>query len=81
MELAPAVRVNCIAPGLIKTALARALWENNEEQIAASTPLGRIGLPEDIANAAIFLAGETASWLTGQTLVVDGGITIRPTIT
>ncbi|WP_242884893.1 SDR family oxidoreductase [Actinomadura litoris] len=81
MELAPSVRVNCIAPGLIKTALARALWENKEDQIAASTPLGRIGAPEDIANAALFLAGESASWMTGQTLVVDGGTTIRPTLT
>ena len=80
MELAPKVRVNCIAPGLVKTALARALWENNEEQINKCTPLGRIGEPEDIANTAVFLAGDTASWMTGQTLVVDGGATIRPSI-
>ncbi|WP_067453432.1 SDR family oxidoreductase [Actinomadura macra] len=80
MELAPRVRVNCIAPGLVKTALARALWEDNEEQIAKYTPLGRIGVPEDIASAAVFLAGDTASWMTGQTLVVDGGATIRPAI-
>lgn len=80
MELAPKVRVNCIAPGLVKTALARALWENNEEQINKYMPLGRIGEPEDIANTAVFLAGDTASWMTGQTLVVDGGATIRPSI-
>ncbi|TDD81387.1 SDR family oxidoreductase [Actinomadura rubrisoli] len=80
MELAPKVRVNCIAPGLVKTALARALWENNEEQISTYMPLGRIGEPEDIANAAVFLAGDAASWMTGQTLVVDGGATIRPSI-
>ncbi|WP_395104587.1 SDR family oxidoreductase [Actinomadura sp. SCN-SB] len=80
MELAPRVRVNCIAPGLVKTALARALWENNEEQIGKHMPLGRLGEPEDIAGAAVFLAGETASWMTGQTLVVDGGATIRPSI-
>ncbi|MFC6884081.1 MULTISPECIES: SDR family oxidoreductase [Actinomadura] len=80
MELAPKVRVNAIAPGLVKTALARALWENNEEQIGAYMPLGRIGVPEDIANAAVFLAGDTASWMTGQTMVVDGGATVRPSI-
>ncbi|MFD0851793.1 SDR family oxidoreductase, partial [Actinomadura adrarensis] len=64
MELAPSARVNCIAPGLVKTALARALWENNEEQISKRMPLGRLGEPEDIANAAVFLAGDTASWMT-----------------
>ncbi|MBC6461334.1 SDR family oxidoreductase [Actinomadura sp. HBU206391] len=80
MELAPAVRVNAIAPGLVKTHLARALWENNEEGISKFMPLGRIGEPEDIANAAVFLAGDTASWLTGQAIVVDGGAMIRPSI-
>jgi NAD(P)-dependent dehydrogenase (short-subunit alcohol dehydrogenase family) len=80
MELAPSTRVNCIAPGLVKTALARALWENNEEQISKRMPLGRLGEPEDIANAAVFLAGDTASWMTGQTMVVDGGSIIRPAV-
>ncbi|GGQ03087.1 NAD(P)-dependent dehydrogenase (short-subunit alcohol dehydrogenase family) [Actinomadura coerulea] len=80
MELAPKVRVNCIAPGLVKTHLARALWENNEAEIGKYMPLGRIGEPEDIANAAVFLAGDASSWMTGQTLVVDGGATIRPSI-
>ena len=80
MELAPKVRVNCIAPGLVKTHLARALWENNEAEISKYMPLGRIGEPEDIANAAVFLAGDASSWMTGQTLVVDGGATIRPSI-
>ena len=80
MELAPKVRVNCIAPGLVKTALARALWENNEEQIGKHMPLGRLGEPEDIANAAVFLAGEASAWMTGQTMVVDGGSTVRPSI-
>lgn len=80
MELAPSVRVNAIAPGLVKTQLARALWEENEASIAKAMPLGRLGEPEDIASAAVFLAGDTASWMTGQTLVVDGGATVRPTV-
>ncbi|MEV5705663.1 SDR family oxidoreductase [Actinoallomurus sp. NPDC052274] len=80
VELAPSVRVNAVAPGLVKTHLARALWEDNEEQIAKYMPLGRLGEPEDIAKAVVFLAGDTASWLTGQTLVVDGGSTVRPSI-
>ncbi|MFB4313230.1 SDR family oxidoreductase [Actinomadura sp. 21ATH] len=80
MELSPGVRVNGIAPGLVRTALARALWEENEERINKTMPLGRIGEPEDIADAAVFLAGDAASWMTGQTLIVDGGSTIRPSI-
>jgi NAD(P)-dependent dehydrogenase (short-subunit alcohol dehydrogenase family) len=72
-ELAPGVRVNAIAPGLVKTDMARALWEPNEERMAASMPLGRLGEPRDIAHAALFLASDLASWITGHTLVVDGG--------
>jgi NAD(P)-dependent dehydrogenase (short-subunit alcohol dehydrogenase family) len=80
MELAPTVRVNAVAPGLVRTHLARALWEENEAEIAKFMPLGRIGEPEDIAKTILFLAGDASSWLTGQTLVVDGGGTIRPSI-
>jgi NAD(P)-dependent dehydrogenase (short-subunit alcohol dehydrogenase family) len=80
MELAPAVRVNAIAPGLVKTHLARALWEGNEEAISKYMPLARIGEPVDIAGAAVFLAGDAASWMTGQTLVIDGGSTVRASI-
>jgi NAD(P)-dependent dehydrogenase (short-subunit alcohol dehydrogenase family) len=72
-DLSPGVRVNAIAPGLVKTDLARALWEANEELIADRMPLKRLGLPDDIAGAALFLASDLASWITGQTLVVDGG--------
>lgn len=72
-ELAPDVRVNAIAPGLVKTDMARALWEPNEEAIGASIPLGRLGEPADMALAALFLASDLASWVTGHTLVVDGG--------
>ncbi len=80
MELAPSVRVNGVAPGLVKTHLAKALWENNEEQISKYMPLGRLGEPEDIARTVVFLAGDASGWLTGQTIVVDGGATIRPSI-
>src|SRR5712691_3040931 len=71
------VRVNCIAPGLVKTDFARALWDNPQtlERRLAKTPLTRIGQPEDIAGAAVFLASDQASFITGQVLVVDGGTT------
>lgn len=78
-ELAPGVRVNALAPGLVKTDLARALWEGHEEQIGARIPLRRLGEPDDIARAAVFLASDAASWITGQVLVVDGGTTSRAT--
>jgi NAD(P)-dependent dehydrogenase (short-subunit alcohol dehydrogenase family) len=76
-ELAPTVRVNAVAPGLVKTDMARALWEPNEATLGSRTPLGRIGEPQDIANAVIFLASDLASWVTGEVLVVDGGSTLR----
>jgi NAD(P)-dependent dehydrogenase (short-subunit alcohol dehydrogenase family) len=72
-ELAPKIRVNALAPGLVKTDFARALWEKNEEAIAKTMPLRRLGEPEDIAAAALFLVSDAASWLTGQTIVIDGG--------
>ena len=76
-ELGPHnIRVNCIAPGLVKTDFARALWEGpyGEERIKA-TPLRRFGEPDDIAGAAVFLAGRAGAWMTGQTIIVDGGVT------
>ncbi len=73
-ELAPGVRVNAIAPGLVKTDMARALWEPNEEAIAAHVPLHRLGEPEDVARAAAFLCSDASSWITGTTLTVDGGM-------
>ncbi len=72
-ELGPQVRVNAIAPGLVRTFFARALWEENEERVSARLPMGRIGEPSDIAGAALFLASDLASWITGEVLVVDGG--------
>ena len=72
------VRVNCIAPGLIRTDFAKALWENPStlKAATASTPLARIGEPDEIAGAAVFLASAAGRFTTGQTLVVDGGQTI-----
>ena len=72
------VRVNCIAPGLIRTDFARALWENPEAEKAvnASTPLRRIGEPHEIAGVAVYLASPASTFMTGQSLVVDGGRTI-----
>ena len=72
------VRVNCIAPGLVKTDFARALWDNPKllAQTEAMTPLGRIGEPDDIGGIAVFLAARAGAFITGQTIVADGGITI-----
>jgi NAD(P)-dependent dehydrogenase (short-subunit alcohol dehydrogenase family) len=76
-ELSPKVRVNCIAPGLVKTDFARALWEGNEEAFEKFIPLQRIGEASDIANAALFLCSDAASWITGDTMVIDGGTTLK----
>ena len=72
------VRVNCIAPGLIKTDFAKALWENPDtlKRATSGSPLRRIGEPDEIAGAAVFLASAAGSFMTGQALVVDGGATI-----
>lgn len=77
LELSPGVRVVGIAPGLVKTDMARALWEPNEAALARHTPVGRLGEPDDIANAAVFLCSDAASWITGTTLVIDGGALLR----
>ena len=72
------VRVNCIAPGLVKTDFAKALWENPDtlKAVTRSTPLRRIGLPHEIAGAAVYLASPASTFMTGQVMVVDGGSTI-----
>jgi NAD(P)-dependent dehydrogenase (short-subunit alcohol dehydrogenase family) len=77
-ELSPHnIRINCIAPGLVKTDFAKALWDTPEGERRASqgTPLRRLGEPDDIAGAAVFLASRAGAWMTGQTIVVDGGAT------
>ncbi|MEL4320371.1 SDR family oxidoreductase [Leifsonia sp. YIM 134122] len=77
-ELAPGIRVNAVAPAVIKTAFARALYEGREEEVAAEYPLRRLGVPDDVAGPVAFLLSEDAAWITGQTIVIDGGGSIRP---
>jgi NAD(P)-dependent dehydrogenase (short-subunit alcohol dehydrogenase family) len=72
-ELGPKVRVNAIAPGLVKTDFARTLWEPGGEDGPRPWPLARLGQPTDVANAALFLASDLSTWMTGEVLVVDGG--------
>jgi len=79
VEYGPAgVRVNCIAPGLIQTEFARYLWEDEERlrQTTGPLPMRRIGQPDEIAGAAVFLAAPASAYMTGQTIVVDGGATV-----
>ena len=73
LELSPRVRVNAICPGVVRTRLAEALWKDHEQALSASTALGRIGEPADVADAVAFLVSDAASWITGETLVIDGG--------
>jgi NAD(P)-dependent dehydrogenase (short-subunit alcohol dehydrogenase family) len=73
VELGPRVRVNAVAPGVVRTRLAEALWKDNEDNVSAVFPLGRIGEPDDIGPAVAFIASDAASWITGATLVIDGG--------
>ncbi|QKZ17004.1 SDR family oxidoreductase [Streptomyces chartreusis] len=76
-ELGPRVRVNSVSPGLIRTEMARFVWEPGEEEVAAALPLGRIGEPEDVARAVVWLASDAAEWITGADLLVDGGTRVR----
>lgn len=72
-ELGPSIRVNAVAPAVVKTRFATALYEGREEQVAARYPLKRLGLPEDIGGVVAFLLSQDAAWLTGQTITIDGG--------
>jgi len=74
MEMAPGVRVNAVAPAVVKTKLSEMLWSHDEAGVAKTHPLNRLGEPQDIANAVVFLCSDKASWITGVTLPVDGGV-------
>jgi 3-oxoacyl-[acyl-carrier protein] reductase len=76
VELGPSIRVNAVAPAVVKTQFAAPLYAGKEGEVAAAYPLKRLGNPEDIANAVAFLLSEEAAWITGRLLVVDGGITL-----
>lgn len=73
-ELGPGVRVNAVAPAVVKTKFAKALYEGKEDEVAAGYPMRRLGLPEDVAAAVAFLASDDASWITSQVLTIDGGL-------
>jgi NAD(P)-dependent dehydrogenase (short-subunit alcohol dehydrogenase family) len=76
VELAPRIRVNAVAPAVVKTKFAVALYEGREEQVSDGYPLKRLGVPSDVAGAVVFLLSDDASWITGQTIVLDGGATL-----
>jgi len=77
LELAPGVRVNALAPGLVKTDMSRVLYERDEPAAAAAVPLGRLGVPADLAEAALFCVSDASAWMTGEVIVVDGGALLR----
>jgi len=74
VELGPDIRVNAVAPAVVKTRFATALYDGREQQVAASYPLKRLGVPEDIGGVVAFLLSDDAGWMTGQTVAVDGGM-------
>ena len=76
VELGPDVRVNAVAPAVVKTKFAAALYQGREDEVAAGYPLKRLGQPEDISSVIAFLLSDDAAWITGQVIVVDGGVTL-----
>ena len=76
VELGPTIRVNAVAPAVVKTVFAKALYEGREEEVTSHYPAGRLGVPEDVGSAVAYLLSDDASWITGQTWVLDGGATL-----
>ncbi|KHL19547.1 3-oxoacyl-[acyl-carrier protein] reductase [Mumia flava] len=76
VELGPNIRVNSVAPAVVKTKFATALYEGKEDEVSAAYPLKRLGVPDDIGSAVAFLLSDDAAWLTGRNLVIDGGLTL-----
>ncbi|NMN98358.1 SDR family oxidoreductase [Antrihabitans stalactiti] len=76
VELGPDIRINGVAPAVVKTRFATKLYEGREDEVTAAYPLGRLGVPEDIGGVVAFLLSDDAAWLTGQTVIVDGGVSL-----
>lgn len=76
VELGPGIRVNAVAPAVVKTRFSATLYDGREDEVAATYPLKRLGIPKDISSVVAFLLSDDAAWTTGQTLVVDGGVTL-----
>jgi NAD(P)-dependent dehydrogenase (short-subunit alcohol dehydrogenase family) len=76
VELGPDIRVNGVAPAVVKTKFAAALYEGREADVSEAFPLKRLGVPEDVGSVVAFLLSDDAGWMTGQTLVIDGGVTL-----
>lgn len=79
-QLGPGIRVNAVAPAIVKTTFAGALYSEREQEVAASYPMRRLGAPEDVARVVAFLASDAASWMTGETVRVDGGLLATGTL-
>jgi 3-oxoacyl-[acyl-carrier protein] reductase len=77
MELAPSIRVNAVAPAVVRTRFGAPLFEDHEDEVVATYPLDRLGEPEDVAAAVAYLASSESSWITGQVVVADGGLTLN----